>query len=294
MGGFNTEMEVEPLKGFCDVFNLQNLIKEPTCFKSVLNPSSIDVILTNKRNFVHNSFAFETGLSDYHKMTITVLKTYVKKLKPKTIKYRSYKHFDDTSFKSELVSSLESRGNRNVKYDEFKTLFMEVLTKHAHVKEKVIRGNNAPFMNKMLSKAFMERSRLKNKYDNFTNEVNKVSYKKQRNFCTNLLKNVKKNYYNNLDINIFNDNKKVWKCIRPFFSDKQTDFQKEIILIEKDEITSNAKEVSEKFNNYFIDVIENLDIAPIIEETVLQRDPCVPIEEIVKKYSKHASIIKIK
>ena len=64
--------------------------------------------------------------------------------------------------------------------------------------------------------------------------------------------------------------------------------------MEKDDIISNAKEVSEKFNNYFIDVIENLDIAPFIEETVLQKDSCVPTEEIVKKYSKHASIIKIK
>ena len=222
MGDLTTEMEVDV---DCDVFNLQNLIKEPTCFKSVLNPSS-DVILTNRRNFFHNSLAFETGLSDYHKMTITVLKRYVKKLKPKTIKYRSYKLFDDISFKSELISSLECRGNHNMKYDEFKTLFMEVLTKHAPMKEKVIRGNNAPFMNKMLSKAFMERSRLKNKYNNFPNEVNKISYKKQRNFCTNLLKKVKNIFYNNLDINIFNDNKKFWKCIRPFSQISKQIFKK--------------------------------------------------------------------
>ena len=137
---------------------------------------------------------------------------------------------------------------------------MEILNKHAPMKEKVIRGDKAPFMNRTLSKAFMERSRLKNKYNNFPSVENEVSYKKQRNLCTNLLKKVKKNYYNNLDINIFNDNKRFWKCIRPFFSDKQKDFQKEIILIEKDEITSYAKEVSEKLNNYFVSVIENLDI----------------------------------
>ena len=38
---------------------------------------------------------------------------------------------------------------------------MNVLNKYAPIKEKIIRGNNAPFMNKALSKAFMERSRLK-------------------------------------------------------------------------------------------------------------------------------------
>ena len=115
--------------------------------------------------------------------------------------------------------------------------------------------------------------------------MQKMKYliKKQRNFCTNLLRKVKKTYYNNLDINIFSDNKRFWKCIRPFFSDKQKDFQKEIILIEKDEITSNAKEVSEKLNNYFVDVIENLDITPFIEETYPQTHLCDPIEDIVKK-----------
>ena len=117
-------MEAEHFKDFCDVFNLKNLIKEPTCIKSVLNPSSIDVILTNKCNFFHNSFALETGLSDYHKMTVTVLKTYLHKLKPNTIKYRSYKYCDDNSFKAELLSSLESRGNLPMKYDDFKNLFM--------------------------------------------------------------------------------------------------------------------------------------------------------------------------
>ena len=34
---------------------------------------------------------FETGLSDLHKLTFTVLKTYFQKQKPKVIKYRSYK-----------------------------------------------------------------------------------------------------------------------------------------------------------------------------------------------------------
>ena len=65
-------------------------------------------------------------------------------------------------------------------------------------------------------------------------------------------------------------------------------------MIEKDEITSNAKEVSEKLNNYFVDVIENLDITPFIEETYPQTHLCDPIEDIVKKYSNHPSITKIK
>ena len=66
-----------------------------------------------------------------------------------------------------------------MKYDEFKDTFMNVLNKYAPIKEKnIIRDNNAPFMNKSLSKAFMERSRLKNKYNEFPTEENHLKYKK--------------------------------------------------------------------------------------------------------------------
>ena len=101
-------------------------------------------------------------------------------------------------------------------YDEFKDTFMNVLNKYAPIKEKIIRGNNAPFMNKALSKAFMERSRLKNKYNEFPREENHLNYKKQRNYCVNLLKQEKKKYYSNLDITVFKDNINFWKTIRHF------------------------------------------------------------------------------
>ena len=287
-------MKEEAMIDFSDTYNLINLIKEPTCFKSPLNPTSIDVMLTNRSKSFQTSSAIETGISDHHKMTVTVLKTYFKKLKPLVIKYRSYKHFDEFSFKQELNYSLQTRDKENMTYDEFKNVFMVVLNNHAPIKEKIIRGNNAPFMNKTLSKAFMVRSRLKNMYNKFPTEENKIVYKKHRNYCSNLLKKVKKEYYNNLDTNTFTDNKKFWKCIRPFFSDKQKVFQNDIILIEKDVIISDDKEVSETFNKYFVDIVKNLDIEPLIldnEDEIHSNDT---LDYIVNKYSKHASILKIK
>ena len=81
IGDFNSEMEEEKMKDFCETYNLQNLIKEPTCFKSAENPTSIDVILTNKSNSFINTSTLETGLSDNHKMVTTVLKTHFNKRK---------------------------------------------------------------------------------------------------------------------------------------------------------------------------------------------------------------------
>ena len=71
--------------------------------------------------------------------------------------------------------------------------------------KKVVRGN------KVLSKACMQRSKLKNQYNKTPKEKNKSLYNKQRNFCVNLLERKRKDY-NNLDLKILEDNKKFWQC----------------------------------------------------------------------------------
>ena len=71
-------------------------MKEETCFKSVENPSYVDLILTNNAIFrIQQVF---TGLSDFHKLVLTVLKTSMTKSKPQKITYRDYKYFDSVRF----------------------------------------------------------------------------------------------------------------------------------------------------------------------------------------------------
>ena len=71
--------------------NSKNLVKSKTCFKSLENPSCIDLFLTNSPLSFQNTVTMSTGLSDFHKMVITVLKTTFAKKKPKEIIYRDYK-----------------------------------------------------------------------------------------------------------------------------------------------------------------------------------------------------------
>ena len=61
------------------IYGLKNIVKEPTCFKNDENPSLIDLILTNKPKSFQNTVNVESGLSDFHKMTITVKKCEYKK-----------------------------------------------------------------------------------------------------------------------------------------------------------------------------------------------------------------------
>ena len=96
------------------------------------------------------------------------------------------------NFRNNLKSSLQTCDHETIQYDEFKEIFMRVLNAHTPTKQRVMRGNQQPFMNKTLSKAFMHRSKLKNLYNKNPTETNKTNYKRQRNFCVNLLKREKK------------------------------------------------------------------------------------------------------
>ena len=86
---------------FCDLNSLRNLINVLTCYKNVDNPTSIDLILTNRPSYFQCRTVFETGLSDFHLLTITEFETSFQKREPKIIKYSDYKNFDNNKFRSE-------------------------------------------------------------------------------------------------------------------------------------------------------------------------------------------------
>ena len=72
VGDFNSETHEMRMNEFCDVYSLRNLITEPTCYKNPLNPSSIDLMLTNKIRSFLNSQAIETG---YYSFEVFISKT---------------------------------------------------------------------------------------------------------------------------------------------------------------------------------------------------------------------------
>ena len=73
-------------------------------------------------------------------------------------------------------------------------------------------------MAKGLHKAIMKRSRLRNKCLRNRTEMSPKEYKKQINFCVNLLKKVKKDHSANLDVNSVLDNRKFWQDVKPLLS----------------------------------------------------------------------------
>lgn len=80
---FNMLQENNMLSKIIPPFNLTNVIKDVTCFKST-QPTLIDVMLVTKRRKILQSFSENTGISDFHNMIGAVLR--IHKPAPKTKK----------------------------------------------------------------------------------------------------------------------------------------------------------------------------------------------------------------
>ena len=71
MGDFNVELTETNMALFWNQYKLRILNKEPTCFKKCINPSRIDLHLTNCPKGFHSTLTIETSLG---KLIVTVLR----------------------------------------------------------------------------------------------------------------------------------------------------------------------------------------------------------------------------
>ena len=93
----------------------------------------------------------------------------------------------------------------------------------------------------------MVKSKLRKKFLKSRSESDKKAFNKQRNKCVSLLRKTKKAYYSNLNVKDVVDNKKFWKTIKSFFSDKSNNFEN-ISLIENGNLLTDDFEIVETFN----------------------------------------------
>ena len=52
----------------------------------------VKLMLTNKPRSFNHSCVIETGLSDFHSMTVTVMNAKFEKLQPRVVNYKYYSH----------------------------------------------------------------------------------------------------------------------------------------------------------------------------------------------------------
>ena len=164
--------------------------------------------------FIQDSTVVETGLSDFHRMYVTVMKMYHCKQRPSVSTYRKFKIFSNIEFMKDLEEHLTKFEHFNsIPSNLFKEIVNTILEKHAPTKKKYVRANQGPFITKTLSKEIMKRSRLRNKFLHTKSDIDRKVYNKQRNYVVSLLRKEKKDFYGNLDISKMTDNRVFGKSL---------------------------------------------------------------------------------
>ena len=100
----------------------------------------------------------------------------------------------------------------------------------------------------------------------------------------NLLRKTEKEYFENVNVKDINDNKKLWKTIKPFFSNKGLNTNK-LMIIEKNNLISEEFVLANTINQYFNSITKQLN---------LKKSPQLKhLEDIINYYHNHISIEKI-
>ena len=115
----------------------------------------MDFYLTNCPKTFQSALTIEMGLSDFHKLIVTVLKVKHDKVPRKIIHYRDYKNFDWSKFFEKLQLKLSNLDMSGLDFGSLKICFMELLNKIAPLKTKFLRANHSKFVTKEVSKAMV-------------------------------------------------------------------------------------------------------------------------------------------
>ena len=139
----------------------------------------------------------------------------------------------------------------------------------------------------------MKRPQLENIYKKTLTEKSLKAYIKQKNYGSRLFKKERKMFFNSLNPLVISDNKKFWKTVKPFFSNKGN-YGNKIKLVENEEIIDDNIKVAEELNNFFKTAVASLDSHgnPYAVENVENMGE--PVEKAIKKFDFHRNISLIK
>ena len=283
---FLNETLASSVRDYLSSFSLSQLIKTATCFKGC--PSLLDHVYTNKPRRFTSVVNYDCGLSDFHNCIAVSTKLTCPKRPTQVKYYRSYKHFDESSFLRDIsyipFQVMDIFSDINDSYWAFDVLIKEIIDEHIPLKKKFINHTNAPFMNSALRKSMYRKRQARNKArKNPKNCHLWEDYRQKRNEFVSIRRESIKNYFKERCTGP--QNKNLWSTLKPFFSNKSRSSEC-VSLIENDVLINNESDIASIFNDYFSSITDDIGITEDLSNCTIQ--------DIIHHYSEHPSIIKIK
>ena len=254
LGDFNIDLKKtqQSWNSLTSLLGLSQLISDYTRVTKTTK-TMIDHIYSRNIHRINNVKVIESGVSDHYLISCSYLKK-VEKNSPKghsLITYRCYKHFQEDKFLAHLRSlpleKIHNFTDPNTALESMCDMLKSAFNKHAPLKSKRVKHPDIPaWLNPDIIKAMRLR-------DQFKKEKNTTEFKKHRNLVNVMVKNAKKDYFNNLVQNN-KDTATIWKAINKLTNPSRKTSKSLKIDINPDTI-----------NDFFINLHHNILTKEIIE-----------------------------
>ena len=176
----------------------------------------IDLIATNNENFISNTKNLDLRISD-HNLVYAAVKTKLKRLPPKIIRIRNFKHFSQEDFVRDMESAPWSVCSAfecpDDSYWAWQNIFNDICDKHAPYRNLKLRAQSLPWITAEIKHKMNLRFKTLRRARQTNSPEIWDQYKCLRNHITAQVRTAKCNYYEEL-FNEVKDCKTYWNLIR--------------------------------------------------------------------------------
>ncbi|CAB4024977.1 Hypothetical predicted protein [Paramuricea clavata] len=231
-------------------YNLTQLIKVPT---RVTNSSKtcIDHIYFTNPEHVRATKVATISISDHFPVCYSRSRNSVTRIhKHSSIKYRSYKNFNQSAFLEDLTlvpwNVFESFDDPNDALDCWEKLFLEVVEKHPPLKKRRVKKPKQP---EWLTEEMLKAMNTRDKFAQLNDDRNRKLW---RNKANNLVRNGKTTYYRQLIENNIGNSKKLWNLIRDLAPEESKTTP--TTLKDGGVTLFNQQDICDSFNEFFAQI----------------------------------------
>lgn len=263
LGDFNRDLLNPQIKQqWIDYMNSHGVtqhVNEPTRVVPNSSATLIDHIYSNFSDNIQFVDIPKIGLSDHYPVFMSrKVNSSIPKMMHNTIRYRSFKNFNEAKFNEDLESIpwdvIKVFDNVDDALDAWYSLFSDVINKHVPLKQHRVKNVNQPnWLTPEIIDSIKTRDRFK-----ALGDLNQ--YKIWRNKVVNLIRRSKKSNYENLIEQGSNQPTTIWKIFGELGAGKRNsnsacNFQSVKI---GDYETDNPDDIANAFNDYFINIAESI------------------------------------
>ena len=239
-----------------DNYQFFQIIDEPTRVTQTTK-SLIDHFITKSRENVILSGVYPLSISD-HSLIFAVRKIGTPRGNPRFIESRSFKNFDQNRFKLDLQNAnwppIGSVNNANDYWSKWKSIFLEIVDKHAPCRTKKVRSRPSPWITSEIKKQMYSRDKLKKKAMKTNKPEIWDDYKKIKNNVNKAVKRTKKSFYRQEIQSKAGDCKGTWKVLNNLMDRKSKNTQIKEIKLTPTESETKPEGIADQLNKHFTEI----------------------------------------